>query len=121
MLKLLSVVRSGLLPGGTGFWPAALGLGLAVVLAAGALFEVAAAGAEAEVPARAAVVPSSAGAGARKGTDWWSFRPLTKPSVPAVPAVTDRARPRVGRVNPIDAFVGAKLQEKGLRPSPEAD
>ncbi len=45
---------------------------------------------------------------------WWSLQPLVRPAVP-VPGA------RAGRViNPIDAFILAKLQEKGLRPSPEA-
>ena len=45
---------------------------------------------------------------------WWSFRKLRRPPVPA--AETD------GWVrNPIDAFVLARLQEKGLKPAPEAD
>lgn len=38
----------------------------------------------------------------------WSFQPLTKPSAPA-------------NTNAIDAFVQAKLTEKHLAPSPEAD
>src|SRR5262245_2053547 len=40
--------------------------------------------------------------------DWWSFKPLTKPHLPATR-------------NPIDHFILAKLREKGLTPSPEAD
>jgi cytochrome c553 len=40
---------------------------------------------------------------------WWSLRPLSKAAPPA------------GAANPIDAFVLAKLREKGLTPSPEAD
>ncbi len=48
-------------------------------------------------------------------TDWWSLKPLTKP---AVPSVVNR---KSEIVNPIDAFVLAKLGEKGLRPSPQAD
>jgi mono/diheme cytochrome c family protein len=48
-------------------------------------------------------------------TDWWSLKPLTKPTLPAV---GDR---KSEFVNPIDAFVLAKLDEKGLRPSPQAD
>ncbi|AMV28311.1 Planctomycete cytochrome C [Gemmata sp. SH-PL17] len=40
--------------------------------------------------------------------DWWSFKPLKKSAVP-------------GDANPIDHFVRAKLKEKGLAPSPEAD
>lgn len=43
--------------------------------------------------------------------DWWSLKPLTKPVVPTLPGVS----------NPIDAFIRAKLTEKGLTPSPEAD
>ena len=45
---------------------------------------------------------------------WWSFRPPVKP---AVPVVTEPAWPR----NPIDAFVAAKLETKGLRHAPPAD
>jgi cytochrome c553 len=41
---------------------------------------------------------------------FWSFRPLVRPSVPAV---RDAASVR----NPIDAFVRRKLEEKGLSPS----
>jgi mono/diheme cytochrome c family protein len=48
-----------------------------------------------------------------KDRQWWSFQP---PKRPAVPQVKDAARVR----NPIDAFVLAKLQEKGLSLSPEA-
>ena len=44
---------------------------------------------------------------------FWSFRPVARP---AVPAVKDKAWVR----NPIDAFVLAKLEEKGLRPAPPA-
>ncbi len=42
--------------------------------------------------------------------DWWAFKPLAKPAIPAG-----------GPANPIDAFVVAKLTEKGLALSPEAD
>jgi hypothetical protein len=48
---------------------------------------------------------------ARGDETWWSFRPLAKPAPPAVEKVR----------NPIDAFVLASLNEKGLSPSPEAD
>src|SRR3954466_429528 len=41
--------------------------------------------------------------------DWWSFRPIRQPVVPA------------GAANPIDAFILAKLREKHLAPSPPAD
>ncbi len=42
--------------------------------------------------------------------DWWSLRPLKKPDVPEA----------VGS-NPIDAFIQAKLTEKGLQPAREGD
>jgi len=53
-----------------------------------------------------------------EGAAWqphWSF---VKPSRPAVPKVADPGFPIR---NPIDAFILAKLQEKGLAPAPEAD
>jgi cytochrome c553 len=46
--------------------------------------------------------------------DWWSLKPLAKPAVPPVPAGWAVR-------NPVDHFVLAKLKEKGLAPSPEAD
>jgi mono/diheme cytochrome c family protein len=51
------------------------------------------------------------GSAAKAGT-WWSLKPLTKPPIPDLQTVVR---------NPIDAFVLAKLREKGLKPSPEAD
>ncbi len=47
-------------------------------------------------------------------SSWWSFK---KPVRPPVPAVKDTAWVR----NPIDAFILAKLEKEGLRPSPAAD
>ena len=49
-----------------------------------------------------------------KDRQFWAFQP---PRRPAVPAVKNRNRVR----NPIDAFVLAKLEVKGLTPSPEAE
>ncbi|WP_299465260.1 PSD1 and planctomycete cytochrome C domain-containing protein [uncultured Gimesia sp.] len=43
-------------------------------------------------------------------TDWWSLKPLVRPTVPGD-----------GTGNPIDAFIHARLQQEGLAPSPEAD
>ena len=40
--------------------------------------------------------------------DWWSFKPLKKAAIPA-------------GANPIDHFILAKLKDKGLTPSKEAD
>ncbi len=49
-------------------------------------------------------------------TDWWSLKPLLRPTVPRV-GVVKTGWPS----NPIDAFILAKLTEKGLAPSPVAD
>jgi hypothetical protein len=49
-----------------------------------------------------------------KWQQFWSFQPVHRP---APPQVSDRAWVR----NPIDAFVLAKLEREGLKPSPEAD
>jgi hypothetical protein len=48
------------------------------------------------------------------GPDWWSLRPVRTPAIPAVKAPC-RVR------NPIDAFVLARLESKGLTPAPETD
>jgi mono/diheme cytochrome c family protein len=45
-------------------------------------------------------------------TDWWSLKPLVKPAVPNTPSTTHNA---------IDQFILAKLRDKGLSPSAEAD
>jgi hypothetical protein len=60
----------------------------------------------------AALTPAEQAADA--GEPWWSLRPLERPPVPAVKGA---AWVR----NPIDAFVLAKLEEKGLSPSASAD
>src|SRR5262249_19445275 len=57
--------------------------------------------------------PAVADGGARR-TDHWAYTPLKRPPVPAVKRA---AWPRT----PLDAFVLAKLEAKGLSPSPEAD
>lgn len=55
------------------------------------------------------VAPNRAnGAAAR---DWWSLRPLQRPAVPDA---------GVAGIHPLDAFVVRTLQDKGLKPSPEA-
>jgi hypothetical protein len=47
---------------------------------------------------------------------WWSLRPIEKPTLPTMSA-DDAKWVR----NPVDAFIIAKLRDKGLAPSPEAD
>src|SRR6266581_4347634 len=46
--------------------------------------------------------------------NWWSFRPLVRTSIPSV---KDQSWIRT----PIDSFILAKLESKGLRPSQAAD
>jgi hypothetical protein len=60
-------------------------------------------------PRHSAVASDGAEARAVESGDWWAYRQLARP---AVPAVTDGEWAR----NPIDAFVLAKLQERGLKP-----
>ncbi len=47
----------------------------------------------------------------------WSFRPRSRPAVPAFTAAADRAWVRTG----VDAFILERLRAAGLRPAPEAD
>jgi len=48
-----------------------------------------------------------------KGRQWWAFQPVHELPIPSHPPTVTRTK--------IDHFVLAKLQEKGLTPSPEAD
>jgi hypothetical protein len=50
----------------------------------------------------------------RVGPDWWSLRPLDRPTPPAV---QDRAWART----PVDAFILAALEARSLKPAPPAD
>ena len=50
----------------------------------------------------------------RNAGAWWAIQPLNRPEIPKT------KNPRWPR-NPIDAFILAKLEEKSLSPSPEAD
>jgi hypothetical protein len=59
------------------------------------------------------VAEAAVGAAAVK-SDHWAFQPITRPAEPAVKA------PAWVR-NPIDRFVLARLEAKGVQPSPEAD
>src|SRR5690349_5658564 len=45
----------------------------------------------------------------------WSYRPVVRPAVPKIAGAENPA------VNPIDAFIQARLAQDGLKPSPEAD
>jgi hypothetical protein len=50
----------------------------------------------------------------RVGPDWWSLRKLARP---AIPVVKDRAWLHT----PVDAFILAALEARGLKPSPPAN
>ena len=58
--------------------------------------------------------PEGAAVSKRTEPSWWSFKKLRRPAVP---------QPRNPReiVNPVDAFIQAKLEEKGLAKAPRAD
>ena len=60
--------------------------------------------------AEGAVWPESASLKKTDPLDWWSLKPLTKPALPFGDAA-----------HPIDRFILAKLQEKHLQPSANAD
>ena len=68
-------------------------------------------------PAREEIVPSPERK-EMKITDadraYWAYRPLSRPDLPKV-------RNTTWLKNPIDAFILAKLEEKGLAPAPSAD
>jgi hypothetical protein len=49
--------------------------------------------------------------------NWWSFKPIQRPDVPKIDASADAGWIRT----PIDAFILAKLKERGLQPSKGAD
>ncbi len=52
-----------------------------------------------------------------QGAKWQKHWAFLTPRRPALPPLKDRGWPR----NPIDAFILARLEREGLRPSPEAD
>jgi hypothetical protein len=65
-------------------------------------------------PAGSATVAVRSGGVTDADKNFWSFRPITRP---AVPAVRDAAWPRTE----IDRFILAKLEAKGIKPAPPAD
>ncbi len=68
--------------------------------------------------------PDSANVVAKDPRDWWSLKPIVRPAVPGAGVRSQESEIRSqgsGVRNPIDAFIHAKLREKGLTPSPEAD
>jgi hypothetical protein len=58
--------------------------------------------------------PLRFGGDRRAGYDWWSLQPITRPGPPTATGAG-------AMVKPIDAFILARLAERGLTPSPEAD
>lgn len=52
----------------------------------------------------------------RAGPDWWSLQPIRAPRMPVL------SGPQARWIRtPVDAFILARLKEKGLSPAPEAD
>ena len=55
-------------------------------------------------------------------TDWWSFQPVVRPTVPDVRNLKSQISDLKFEIrNPVDAFILAKQREMKLTPSPEAD
>ena len=66
---------------------------------------------------RGAPDPRVAGTGRPTGADWWSLKPLpAKGALQTPPAAEDRLS-----LNPVDVFIRARLAERRISPSPEAD
>jgi mono/diheme cytochrome c family protein len=59
--------------------------------------------------------PDAAAGRKLSGLDHWAFKAPTRPSLPRIQSSNLKAQ------NPIDAFVFARLEKEGLKPSPEAD
>jgi mono/diheme cytochrome c family protein len=59
--------------------------------------------------------PASETVGGPRGSKHWSFQPITRPALPAI------RNPQSAIRNPIDRFILAELEKKGIAPSPEAD
>jgi len=59
----------------------------------------------------------SAESAATGKSEWWSFKPAVRPTLP--PSAI--GNPQSATNNPIDAFIRAKLAERNLQPSAEAD
>ena len=55
---------------------------------------------------------------AAETNEWWAVKPLVRPEVPKLASARPDSLPLV---NPIDAFIRAALEQRGLRPAPEAD
>ena len=51
----------------------------------------------------------------------WAYQPLKKPAVPVASGGSDAAMPRGAKLNPVDAFINAKLVAAGIAPAPPAD
>ncbi|MHA3769938.1 DUF1553 domain-containing protein [Verrucomicrobiota bacterium sgz303538] len=60
--------------------------------------------------------PAALSAKVEDKQDWWSLKPISRPSLPETNA--DEAK---WVRNPVDAFIITKLRKKGLSPAPEAD
>jgi len=59
-------------------------------------------------------VAASSELGSARAREFWAFQPVKLPPVPKSQSSTFKVQ------NPVDAFVLARLQEKGLEPAPPA-
>jgi hypothetical protein len=59
----------------------------------------------------------------RAGYDWWSLQPVQQPDLPQLSSemLAAYGASTVSELNPIDAFVAARLDAAGLRPAPLSD
>ena len=69
----------------------------------------------ASAPAVAAAAPQYKGMSLEEGRKWWAFQPVAVHATPKTASASRSAK------NKIDNFVLAKLQDKKLAPSPQAD
>ena len=68
-----------------------------------------------EEPSASAASSSSAFDLAQRKAEHWCWQPITKPAMPEI------RNPQSAIRNPLDAFILAKLEAKGLSPAPPAD
>jgi hypothetical protein len=64
-----------------------------------------------------AIWPDAAAGVVAEKSDWWAWKPISKPGIPAVQQTP--IAPRLA--NPIDRFVVAQLDRQSLRQAPRAD
>jgi hypothetical protein len=69
-----------------------------------------------DAPAVTSAAPAKGATFTEEQRSFWAFQPVRDPAVPIIRNPKSQIP-----TNPIDAFIRAKLEEKGLRPAPPAD